>query len=152
MTNKQKNEKYADLITKMKTAIDNEFYYEAILIEYAILEDRTESLLRHAKLNTKDENDKEYKLHQKIQILRKNAKYYDPYIKKHLTDELLVSINNWKSDRNTIIHNLVNISYSNNEIKKIALDGYKIIKNLNNKSTLINKYLDKKYQNLRKIS
>ena len=152
MTNKQKNEKYADLITKMKTAIDNEFYYEAILIEYAILEDRTESLLRHAKLNTKDEYNKEYKLHQKIQILRKNAKYYDTYIKKHLTDELLVSINNWKSNRNTIIHNLVNISYSNNEIKKIALDGYKIIKNLNNKSTLINKYLDKKYQNLRKIS
>ena len=40
MTNKQKNEKYADLITKMKTAIDNEFYYEAIFIEYAIFEDR----------------------------------------------------------------------------------------------------------------
>ena len=53
MNNKQKNLKYADLMLKLKKSINNEFYYESIFIEYAIFEDRTESLLRHAKYKTK---------------------------------------------------------------------------------------------------
>lgn len=144
MTNKQKNEKYANLMDKMKIAIENEFYYEAILIQYAIIEDRTESLLRHAKLMTVDSNGNDLTLNQKLKTIRNNAKFIDPYIKKHLTNDLFKSINEWRIDRNRVIHSLVTESYTNNEIKRLALEGKRIIKILNNKSTLINKHLDKK--------
>ena len=48
MNNKDKNKIYSDLMSKLKKSMSNEFYYEAIFIEFAILEDRTSSLLKHA--------------------------------------------------------------------------------------------------------
>ena len=42
MNNIEKKEKYSNLMSRLKRATDNEYYYEAIFIEYAILEDRTE--------------------------------------------------------------------------------------------------------------
>lgn len=51
MKNIKKKEKYAYLMDKLKAAITNEYYYEAIFIEYAVLEDRTASILRHMKCN-----------------------------------------------------------------------------------------------------
>jgi hypothetical protein len=144
MTNKEKNVKYANLIDKMDKAIEEEFYFEAILIQYAIIEDRTESMLRHANLMTVDEMGNDLTLNVKIKTIRNNAKFIDPYIKKHLTNDLFKSINEWRIDRNRVIHSLVTESYTNNEIKRLALEGKRIIKILNNKSTLINKHLDKK--------
>lgn len=144
MTNKEKNIKYANLIDKMNKAIEEEFYFEAILLEYAILEDRTESILRHANLMTIDENGNDLTLNTKIKTIRNNAKFIDPYIKKHLTNDLFKSINEWRIDRNRVIHSLVTESYTNNEIKKLALEGKRIIKIMNNKSTLVTNYLDKK--------
>lgn len=41
------------------------------------------------------------------------------------------------------MHELINLQYHNNEIEELALAGYELIKILNNKSTLINKYNDK---------
>lgn len=41
MNNKDKNKIYSDLMSKLKKSMTNEFYYEAIFIEFAILEDRT---------------------------------------------------------------------------------------------------------------
>lgn len=144
MTNKEKNIKYANLIDKMNKAIEEEFYFEAILLEYAILEDRTESILRHANLMTIDENGNDLTLNTKIKTIKNNAKFIDPYIKKHLTNDLFKSINEWRIDRNRVIHSLVTESYTNNEIKKLALEGKRIIKIMNNKSTLVTNYLDKK--------
>ena len=80
----EKNLKYADLIDKLKKSVNNEFYYESIFIEYAILEDRTESLLRHAKLKTTDNEGKNYTLAKKLGIINKNSKLNKPYIKRIL--------------------------------------------------------------------
>ena len=49
MNNYEKNLKYRSLNGMLAKALRYEFYYEAIFIEYAIIEDRTSSLLRHAK-------------------------------------------------------------------------------------------------------
>lgn len=54
MDNLIKKEKYANLMAKLKKATDNEYYYEAIFLEYAILEDRTDSLLKHANIECCD--------------------------------------------------------------------------------------------------
>ena len=137
MNNYEKNLKYRSLNGMLAKALRYEFYYEAIFIEYAIIEDRTSSLLRHANITIYDPT-----LNNKIKAIKFNRKFKDSYIKKHLSLELLDSIKDWKNKRNALIHDLINLSYSNDDIKKIALEGYQIIKTLSNKSTLVNNYFD----------
>ena len=140
MPNYVKYNKYKDLMEKLKDSIDNEFYYEAIFIEYAVIEDRTSSMLRHAKFS-QDSCEKE--LFDKLKLIESSDKFKNEYVNKHLTKELLDSIHKWRIDRNNLIHDLVNKPYSNEHIKKVALTGYEFVKILNNKSSLINDYFDK---------
>ncbi len=143
MNNKEKNEKYKDLMSKMKKAINCEFYYEAILLEYAILEDRTESLIRHADLDISNISFKDLTLHKKLNKIKNNKIFKSDYITKHIDEKMIKEILEWKERRNKIIHDLIKIDYSNETIKQIALEGYEIVKKVNNKSTLVNQYLDK---------
>lgn len=69
MKNKEKQTKYAILMKKLDIATREEFYFEAILIEYAILEDRTESILRHANINVPRG------LQRKLNILKENKTF-----------------------------------------------------------------------------
>lgn len=143
MNNKQKNLKYADLMDKLKKSINNEFYYEAIFIEYAIFEDRTESLLKHAKYKIIDIDGRNFSLQNKLNKIMNNTKFQDKYVKKHITNELLFKLDNWRKKRNKMIHDLIKCEYTNDDIKKIALEGYELTKKLNSKSTLVTKYFDK---------
>lgn len=145
MDNMLKNLKYKDLMEKLKKSINNEFYYESIFIEYAILEDRTESLLRHANLKYRENDGKEFSLYKKLKRIEESPIFYkDKYINKHIKIELLYRIHDWKNKRNDLIHALIKTKYNNDDIKKIALEGNELIKILNNKSTLVNKHLDNK--------
>ena len=47
-TNIQKYENYREQFIRLKKALDLKFFLEAIFIEYTIIEDRTESISRHA--------------------------------------------------------------------------------------------------------
>lgn len=137
MNNKEKQSKYALLMKKLDIATKEEFYFEAILIEYAILEDRFASILKHANKNIPQGLQKKINTVLNCQFLNEEK------IKKHLTKRLINDIEQWKSDRNEVIHNLIETTYNNKEIKDIALRGECLAKRLANKSTLINKYLDK---------
>ena len=65
--NMQKYANYREQFGRLKKAINNNFYLEAIFIEYAIIEDRLESILRHSgKLNPEKHNQ-----------LNKNHQYQD---------------------------------------------------------------------------
>ena len=140
MPNYKKQKKYIDMNERLSLALKNEFYYEAIFIEYAILEDRTKSMLRHAKFS---ESTCDEKLNEKLNTIKNSAKFHDEYVRKHITNELLSNIHNWKNARNKLNHELAECEYSNDYIKKIALDGSKISKKISSKSTLVNKYFDK---------
>lgn len=55
-SNQQKYENYREQMSRLSKAMKAEFYLEAIFIEYAIMEDRLESALRHAgRFNPKKE-------------------------------------------------------------------------------------------------
>ena len=49
-------------------AVEKEFFYEAIFIEYVIFEDRTESLIRHSKVEH-NLTLKEFDLYNKINLI-----------------------------------------------------------------------------------
>ena len=138
MNNYEKNLKYRSLHEILSRAMKNEFYYEAIFIEYAIIEDRTDSILRHANIRINNPT-----LNNKINTIKHSRSFKDEYIKKHLNLELLDSVKSWKHKRNDLIHDLVNLSYSNEDIKEIAIEGQNIVKKLSSKSTLVTNYLDK---------
>ncbi len=148
MNNKEKRDKYALLMSKLKKATDYEYYYEAIFIEYAILEDRFESLLKHAGLKYKKDNGTNINLESKIKKIETNKIFQDKYVKKHINDILINNIRNWKNSRNKMIHDLVNIKYDDEKIKAIALEGECIVKRFASKTTLVNKHIDKSKNNI----
>lgn len=41
MKNYKKNQSYRELMEDLKISVNQEFFYEAIFIEYAVFEDRT---------------------------------------------------------------------------------------------------------------
>ena len=138
----KKRDKYSDLMLKLKNSVEEKFYYESIFIIFAILEDRTESLLKHANINTLRNDNQKLSLSEKLDKIRNSGPFQDEYIKRHLTSTLIKQIYDWKNKRNLLMHNLINLEYCNYEIEELALDVYELIKLFNNKSTLVNKYND----------
>ena len=46
-------------------------------------------------------------------VFIKNAvKFKDEYVRKHITNDLISSIHNWKNTRNTLNHDLINCEYT----------------------------------------
>lgn len=148
MEGKDKQQQYAILMSKLKKAINNEFYYESIFIEYAVMEDRTESILKHANVKYLNKEGMPVSISVKINKLRSNAVFQDKYIKKHLTEKLLDDLVEWKEERNHLIHALIKHKYDEEKLKNIALRGECIAKKLASKSALVNKYLDSKKESL----
>lgn len=146
MNNIEKKEKYSNLMSRLKRATDNEYYYEAIFIEYAILEDRTESLLKHAGKKFQENNGNPFKISKKLNKLKSEKEFQTSYIRKHLTEELIEKIYEWKIQRDKLMHNIINLQYKNDEIKMVALNGECLVKKFNSKSQLVNKYLDNQYK------
>ena len=144
---KEKQNQYAILMNKLKKATYNEFYYEAIFIEYAIFEDRTGSILKHANIDYINNKGYSLKLSEKLNKIKSRKEFQDEYIKKHITQELIEKINNWKNERDKLIHDLVKNPYDSDFLKNIALDGECLVKRFASKSQLVNKYLDKKLLN-----
>ena len=137
MTNYEKRDRYAELNETLRKALEQEFYYEAICIEHAILEDRVISLFKHANL------DMPFQLGAKLEKLKTNQIFKDEYISKHIDMELLDKNNNWRDKRNKMVHNLIESSFASEDIKEIAQEGNEIIKKFASKTTLVTKYLDK---------
>lgn len=137
MTNYEKRDRYAELNEILDRAIEQEFYYEAIFIEHAILEDRVISLFKHADLRMP------FKLGEKIGILKSYKIFKDEYISKHIDMELLEQIDNWKDKRNKLVHGLVESTYGTEVVKQVALEGKTLIRKFASKTTLVTRYLDK---------
>ena len=144
MKNEVKQHKYAEMMTKLKRATYEEYYYEAIFIEYAILEDRTESILKHANVKYKDKNGKCFKISKKLNMIKDREEFQEKYVKKHLSNELVEQIYDWKINRDKLMHNVMNLNYENEEVKNVALTGECLAKKFSSKSKLVNGYFDKK--------
>ena len=99
----------------------NEFYLEAIFIEYAILEDRLESVLRHG--GRWKEQNKFVSIYEKITIVMEMTEEKKGLARKYFSDELLRGIDNWKEHRNKLIHVLLKRNLHTADLKQIAEEG-----------------------------
>ena len=140
ITNMQKHENYRMQMGRLSKAIKAEFYLEAIFIEYAVLEDRLESILVHSgKFNSEKHNtmDKKLKKVQEISREKKAVAY------RYFSAELIQSIYDWKEKRNCLIHALMKQNLVSEDLKELALSGLDIVKVMNTKSTSFKKALNK---------
>lgn len=81
MVSKKNMEKYATYKTMMENlskAMRSEFYYQAIFIEYAILEDRATSALKYAHVKYLNRNGQEIAISKKLNKLRDNSAFATP--------------------------------------------------------------------------
>ena len=140
--NQQKYTNYRTQMGRLKKALNNQFYLEAIFIEYAIMEDRLESVLRHSdnwnpKPGTFPSLDFKRKKIAKLAEEKKNP------IRRYFPTELTDSIEEWKNQRNQVIHALMKQSLHTGDLRKIALEGEALVKLLCNKSSQYNRALER---------
>lgn len=138
--NMQKYENYRIQMGRLSKAVKAEFFLEAVFIEYAILEDRLESILVHTgKFNPEKHNTMDKKLRRVQEISREKKSLAH----KYFSDELIQSIYDWKESRNTLIHALMKQKLNTDELKDLALTGVDITKKLNSKTTSFKRALEK---------
>ena len=144
MSNSSKHNIYKAMKSNLSKAMKAGFYYQAIFIEYAIMEDRCSSVLRHADVKYHDSYGKEIKLSQKLNKLYSHSVFSDKYIRKRLPLTLIDEIRAWKKDRDGLIHDLANIPFDYQGVKTIAESGKEFVRKLENSVRSINTYLDKR--------
>ena len=116
------------------------YYVEAITLEYAIMEDRLTSVLKHS--HSFDEK-KHRSLNKKINEIKSINKKENSQTKEYISNEILDLINAWGAERYKIVRNLMNKIYDSETIREMAVLGQEIVKILNNKTTCLNKKMDK---------
>ncbi len=136
-SNLAKHDRYTELIRDLKKAILYHFYLEAIFIEYAILEDRTKSILMHSKRYNENKHDSLSKKVTEILVLIRQS---SNRLSRYLSIETVESIRSWMKNRNALIHHLPQISCCEDDVMNIALEGVLLVKKISNASTSFRRY------------
>jgi hypothetical protein len=142
ISNQQKQANYTEQFRRLKLALKNGFNLEAMFIEYAILEDRTESILRHADLwNTyiKSRKGREPNIDSKIKYIQKRAENRKDVLHKYFSADLLGRVLIWKEERNRLIHALLKQQLTDAEIVNLATEGNELVRAIRSKASAYNK-------------
>lgn len=137
--NKQKADNYRILKTRLKKAIASEFWLEACMIEYAIIEDRTSSILDHCGV-CKNAYDSGKLLANKLRSIENQIGKGHPVMSKKVGPDLIKEIMDWKEERNEIVHRSCNHIYDEDSVKRIAEHGNELVRRLINDSRKVSNY------------
>ena len=144
--NRLKHENYKEQFKRLNKALANGFNLEAMFIEYAILEDRTESILKHGGLwdaYLKKQKGRGPTINSKITYIRKRIESGDKILKKYFSDDLLEQVLGWKDERNRLIHALLKQQLAHNEVSELAAQGNELVKTLRSRSSNYNRAVEK---------
>lgn len=144
--NRQKYENYREQFKRLNKALANGFHLEAMFIEYAIMEDRTESILRHAdqwEAYLKNRKGSPVSIDSKIRRIIKLAENKKNPLHKYFEDDLLEDILVWKNERNRLIHALLKQQLAHNEVRELAVRGNDLVKTLRSRSASFNRAAEK---------
>ena len=145
--NQLKYENYREQFKRLNSALHSGFNLEAMFIEYAIMEDRTESILRHAdkwEAYIKSRKGREPGIDSKIRYIQKLAEQKKTIPNKYFSDDLLDRILIWKEDRNRLIHALLKQQLEHNEVSELAAQGKQLVDELRNRANKYNRAVDRR--------
>ena len=144
--NRLKYEKYREQFKRLNNALHNGFNLEAMFIEYAIMEDRTESILRHTgkwDVYMKSRKGREPNIDSKIRYIQKIAEEKKTLPNKYFSDTLLNDILQWKEDRNRLIHVLLKQQLEHGEVGELAAKGKQLADALRTRAGSYNRSADR---------
>lgn len=139
LTNIQKYENYRAQMGRLNQAIKEHFFLEAMFIEYAIMEDRCESILIHAGVFNADRHVTITRKVRRLEALCQSNGIARKYFSQELLDNILV----WKEKRNQFIHALMKQTFTGKELEAFVMEGQTIIKTLSSKSTSYKRALER---------
>lgn len=142
----QKYENYKTQFQRLTKALSNDFNLEAMFIEYAIMEDRTESILQHAdqwEAYLKSRGRQEPSIESKIKYIQKRAENKKAVLHRYFADDLLDKMLAWKNERNRLIHALLKQKLEYGEIKALAEQGYELVTELRNRAGNFNRTVER---------
>ena len=138
MTNQEKAEKYSLLKAKLKRAISSSFWFEALMIEYAIIEDRTSSILQHGNV-CRNAFDPNKNLYNKLRSINLQIGKGHPVISKKVNPDTINEIIEWRTARNDLVHRACSHVYDENAVKGLALQGNELVRRLINDSRKVSR-------------
>ena len=141
--NMEKYEVYKSMNENLSKAMRAGFYYQAIFIEYAIIDDRCSSVLRHAGVPYQNNTGQDISISQKLRKMRDNPAFHVPYVRQRITLELIEQLYTWKDNRDDLIHHMAKIPYDHESVKATAITGHELVKRLGNKVRSVNAYHNK---------
>ena len=145
--NQLKYENYKEQFTRLKSALNSGFNLEAMFIEYAIMEDRTESILRHADkwdAYLKSRKGRDPNIDSKVKYIQKLAENRKDLLHRYFSDDLLNRILEWKEDRNRLIHALLKQQLEHNEIRTLAEQGKQLVDDLRKRAGNYNRAIERR--------
>lgn len=135
ISNIEKQQNYKTQFQRLKKAMDNAFYLEAVFIEYAIMEDRAESILAYEGNEIAPKNEKEFitfgRKKNRIVKLAEQKRYV---IGRYFSDDLMDRVTEWVNERNSVIHALLKKNTTTEELKNLAERGENLCKELRNRA------------------
>lgn len=146
--NQLKYENYREQFKRLNSALRSGFNLEAMFIEYAIMEDRTESILRHAEkwetyLKKRGRNGST--LNSKIVYIQKQMESNrNDLLNRYFSNDLLDRILVWKEDRNRLIHALLKQQLEHNEVTELAAEGKQLVDELRKRAGNYNRAMDRR--------
>ena len=105
--NLQKYEDYKEQFKRLDKALKEGFNLEAIFIEYAIMEDRTSSILRYDNNSIKPKGDNQPGIERKLSKIKTISREKGSLPNRYFQDEFIDRIIAWKEERNRLIHALL---------------------------------------------
>lgn len=133
--NMQKYENYKEQFKRLKKAFDYKFYMEAIFIEYAMMEDRVEAILRYEGNEIKPKNEKEFiSIGRKLNKIAAIARQNKSLPQRYFSDGTVENILEWIKRRNALIHALLKKELTTDEVEAFALEGKTLTRTLCNKA------------------
>ena len=144
--NRLEYENYKEQFKRLNKALANGFNLEAMFIEYAILEDRTESILKHGGLwdtYLKKRGNRGATINSKISYIQGRVNSGDKLLKKYFSDDLLEQVLLWKDERNRLIHALLKQQLAHNEVSELAEQGNELVKTLRSRTESYKRAVEK---------
>lgn len=147
LENQLKYENYREQFKRLNSALNGGFNLEAMFIEYAIMEDRTESIRHHAdkwEAYLKNRKGHNPTIDSKIRYIQKLTEEKKTLLSKYFSDDLLICILLWKDERNRLIHALLKQRLEHNEVSELAAQGKQLVDELRNRANKYNRAIDRK--------
>ena len=135
--NTQKYETYKSIHESLSKALKYGFYYEAIFLEYAVIEDRLASVLKYAGIPYIDKNGQDVSISKKLNLIESRKELSDKFYRDRLTKELIQECRDWIKERNVLIHHMANLPYDSELVQKVAIEGNELVRKVKNKTTSV---------------